>query len=83
MTVEISGAEAKRQISTYQLVLPDILRKTKSPRKSSLFLLTVLKLCGVTASETGQPEKRSNGWKSTLSLEVSSAFSTVLETQRE
>jgi len=51
----------------------------EDPRKSSLFFLTVLKLYGVTTLESDQPEIGLNGWKSTLSLEVSGVFSTILE----
>jgi len=51
----------------------------EGPRKSSLFLLTVLKLYGVTTLETDHPEKRLNDWKSILSLEVSGVLSTTLE----
>jgi len=51
----------------------------ESSRKSSLFFLTILKLYGVTTLESDQPEIGSNGWKSILSLEVSSMLSTILE----
>jgi len=51
----------------------------ESPRKSSLFFLTVSKLYGVTTLESDQPEIGLNGWKSTLSLEVSGVLSTTLE----
>jgi len=51
----------------------------EGPRKSSLFFLTVLKLYGVTTLESDQPEIGLNGWKSTLSLEVSGVSSTILE----
>ena len=55
----------------------------ESPRKSSLFFLTILKLYGVTTLESDQPEIGLNGWKSALSLEASSVFSTILENWRE